>query len=140
MSWRFCTYKKAQNLCPMSIDFKILQDICMDIHPNKSVDYCQASVKWELGDLRSRKFTICVSELDDGFVVPSRVSISAHTVESCFLHGVVDCGRIIQVDCLSYNCEFGLARVRGKDEGANIARLAELVIDTLFVANGFLLL
>lgn len=112
----------------------------MDIHPNKSVNYCQATVKWELGDLRSRKFTVRVSELDDGFVVPSRVSISAHTVKSCFLDGVIDCSWIVQVDRLSYNRELGLACVRRKDEGADIAWFAELVIDTLFVADSFLLL
>jgi hypothetical protein len=97
----------------------------MNIHSHESIDYSQAAVERELCNLRSREFTVRIPELDNGFVVPSRIPISTHAVKAGLFYRVVHRRRIIQVYRFGDYRKFGgVARVRRKDEGTDVVFLA----------------
>lgn len=108
------------------------------LQTDNCVDDSQATIKRELRDLRSWKFTVRVSELDHGLVVHAGVSVRAHTIESSLFDRIIDGRGIIEVDCFGNDGKFGgLGDIRGKNERTDFVFRAEVRLHTGLITDGF---
>lgn len=106
------TYKYSVNKCPTNAQRRNIQS-------DHGIDYRETSIERQLRYLGCWKFTICISKLDNGFVIMSRIGESAHAIEPSILDRIINRDGVLQVYRIRY---YGVYRllgcVRNQNEGS----------------------
>lgn len=109
------------------------------IHSNDGVHNSHSSIERELGNLRSRKLAVRVSESHHCRISLPIKCVGADTVEAGLSHGILDGIGVLQMDCLRDDRTLGdLACVFGEEERANLLFGTQFCVDIRLVTNGFL--
>lgn len=82
-----------------------------------------------------RELAIGIAELDDTAVLLSCVAVGTNTVIASARYGIVDCGRVVEVDCLSDDLAARRVGLVAEDELTFFGHVTEACIGGGNVAN-----
>jgi len=101
-----------------------------------SICYRQTTIKRELSNLCSWQLSKGISKLNNRRIVILCECSCPNAVVACFLHCIVDCPRIFEMNSLVTNSVLrDLRRIGTKYKLANICTIAKFVVDILLIAN-----
>ena len=110
--------------------------VALDIHGNYGIKDRYAPIKGELRNLGGREFTICLAKFHHSIKERGVIRIGSNTVVTGLRDGVVDRRRRLEMDSLGNDGVVGLlVGIRRKNILAQVLFLAEIVLDSIGVAN-----
>ena len=141
ISCRCWTYRKAQKLQPRSATPS--RKCIANLHSNDRIDDGDSTIERKLGNLCSRKLSVCVPEFNCGSILRiggSKRSCS-NTIVSRILNSIVDReSGIFQVHCLGEDqilrC---FRRIRRQDKFSRLVAITESKVYCFCIADVFLL-